>query len=115
MHATLFSKTYESIYEHDVVHERYASNVDGRVNVRILWCMINKGRRCSVYIKGSDLDMLDELYPDLGLGPKISRLINDKSNGIQQGIQRNTPIDNDDVLERIEALEMWKADMDMLG
>ena len=33
--ATLFSKTYESIYEHDVVHEQYANNLDTRVNVRI--------------------------------------------------------------------------------
>ena len=35
VHATLFSKTYESIYEHDVVHEQYANNLDTRVNVRI--------------------------------------------------------------------------------
>ena len=35
VHATLFSKTYESIYEHDVVHEQYANNLDGRVSVRI--------------------------------------------------------------------------------
>ena len=35
MHATFFSKTYESIYEHNVVHEQYANNLDGRVSVRI--------------------------------------------------------------------------------
>jgi len=33
--ATLFSKTYESIYEHNAVHEQYANNLDGRVSVRI--------------------------------------------------------------------------------
>ena len=73
------------------------------------------GKRCSVYISDKDRVMLKTLYPDLGLGPSVSRLLNDYASRDTKEIHRDTPTNNDDVLERIEALEMWKTDMEMLG
>ena len=73
------------------------------------------GKRCSVYISDNDRVMLETLYPDLGLGPSISRLLSDYASRDTGEIHRDTPINSDDVLERIEVLEMWKQDMDMLG
>tara|TARA_R110000796_G_scaffold77197_1_gene172419 strand:- start:481 stop:729 length:249 start_codon:yes stop_codon:yes gene_type:complete len=80
------------------------------------------GKRRSVWIKDGNIEVLDRLYPGLGLGTQISRYMEDYPALITKVNTHPTMVNhqtNNDDVERmkndIETLMMWKQDMEMLG
>ena len=73
------------------------------------------GKKTNVYVPDDIISVLGVLYPGLGLSAAVRKHLNTVALEKTPVVTQEDTNLNDDVLERIEALEMWKADMDMLG
>ena len=73
------------------------------------------GRKTNVYVPDDIVSALGVLYPGLGLSAAVRKHLDTVALEKPPVVTQEDTNLNDDVLERIEALEMWKQDMEMLG